>query len=171
MTTHTGRVLQPQGVEAEGRGARRMSGGSSGFTLIELLVALAILGIVSAIAVVNLATALDKSRQRQSMATMRNMSTAIEAYSADEGQLPANGTTSAELQVMLSPNVFNNVATADGWGYDITYSSAIDSFTIESFGRDGADGPSDILFSTRDEFDNDLVLSDGTFIFSPESFN
>ena len=140
-----------------------------GFTLVELLVSVAIVGILASIAVINLTSALDKSRQRQTMATMRNLSTALESYNADNGVLPRNGLTAQQLSDVLSPSLFNAVRTDDGWLRDLVYTTGSGSYTIESYGRDGADGPADITFSQRDQFDFDLILIDGSFRNSPET--
>ena len=61
---------------------------SAGFTLIELLIIVAILGIIVAIAVVNYLNAIDRARQRRSMADMRSLATALEAYAADLDRYP-----------------------------------------------------------------------------------
>jgi len=143
--------------------------GERGFTLVELLISVAIVGILSAIAVVNLQSALDRSRQRKTMATMRNLSTAIEAYNTDNNYLPSNGISADELADVLRENVYNTVETRDGWNNDIVYSMASGHYTLESYGRDGADGPADVTKDTRDQFDNDIVLQDGQFSASPET--
>ena len=56
-----------------------------GFTLIELLIVVAILGIVSALAVANLVNAHQRARQRRTVADMRSVATAVEAAIADPG--------------------------------------------------------------------------------------
>ena len=60
----------------------------SGFTLIELLVVVAIIGIISAIAIPNLLTAIDKSKQQSTIADMRSIGTALSAYHIDNDQFP-----------------------------------------------------------------------------------
>jgi len=54
-----------------------------GFTLIELLIVIAIIGIIAAIAIPNLLNALDRSRQKRSMADVRTWSTALGTYLVD----------------------------------------------------------------------------------------
>ena len=56
-----------------------------GFTLIEMIVVVAVLGILVAIVVPALLTAVNRSRQRRSMAEMHNIAKANGTYSVDNG--------------------------------------------------------------------------------------
>jgi len=56
-----------------------------GFSLIELLIVVAIIGIIATIAVPQLLDAIDRARQRRTMADMRNIATANGTYRVDEG--------------------------------------------------------------------------------------
>ena len=79
-----------------------MSGKQAGFTLIELLIVVAIIGIIAAIAIPNLLNAIDRGKQKRTMADMRSIGTACEEYSIDSNnfypvqtaQGPISGTIS-----------------------------------------------------------------------------
>jgi general secretion pathway protein G len=136
-----------------------------GFTLIELLIVVAVIGIVAALSVVALANALDKAKQRATMADMRSIGRAIEAYHVDHGMLP-NGNIAA-LPPVLTPYQINVVPTNDHWGHEYDYSSNGVTYSLQSGGKDGVDG-ADITLATRFDFNRDIVISDGQFIAAPE---
>ena len=136
---------------------------SRGFTLIELLVVVAIIGILAAIALPALQSAIDKAKQRATMADMRTVAHAVEVYGIDQGRLPAGGSDWATLNALLVPYATTALPERDGWQHPFTYESdGLRSYSIVSFGKDGVDG-ADISPDTRFDFDRDLILSDGAF--------
>lgn len=139
----------------------------TGFTLIELLVVVAVLGVVMAIAVVALLNAMDKAKQRATMADMRTVGRAVEAYDVDNGFLPDDSGGVQMLQSVLIPYQINVVPVNDHWSNPYSYTRDAVQYTLESFGKDGVDG-GNISRATRHDFDLDIVLNNGTFVASPE---
>lgn len=83
---------------------------SKGFTLIELLVVVAIIGLLSSVALASLNTAREKSRDARRMSDLRQIQRAMEFYYDDNGHYPregdgANGIIGegAGLDTMLDP--------------------------------------------------------------------
>ena len=141
----------------------------AGFTLVELLIVIMIIGILAAIAIVALQNALDKAKQRGTMADMRTVSMALETYRTDMEGYPVNGLTMAQLAVILVPYETSALRTTDHWQHDYQYTyDGVDRYSVESFGKDGVDGP-EISYATRFEFDRDLIISNGLFVASPEN--
>ena len=140
----------------------------AGFTLIEILVALAIIGIVSSIATYSLFNAFEKARQRSTMADMRGVADAVEAYSLASGSTPVASGEWQDLIDSLTPIYARQLPDLDHWQNGYVYlSDGNGGYTIESFGRDGIDGDN-ISIRSRFEFDLDIVLANGHFIASPE---
>jgi general secretion pathway protein G len=155
--------------------------GSSGFTLIELLIVVAIIGIIFAIAVVNMINAIQRGKQKRSMADIRSLSTALEAYATDMNLYPAaagyalpsglslpTGTFGAAAGD-LSPTYIRVTPLQDGWNSWYLYGtgSSRADYVVRSAGADGVPQSSP-LFGATSDFNADIILVDGTFVQFPE---
>ena len=110
---------------------------SKGFTLIELLIVVAIIGIIAAIAIPNLLNAIDRGKQKRTMADMRSIGTAVESYAVDNNVYPAV-TTIAALQTIVQAGAYmKNMPLQDGWSHDFVVASVTTDYTIYSTGKDG----------------------------------
>lgn len=154
-----------------------------GFTLLELLIVVAIIGIISAIAIPNLLLAVQRTRQRRSMSDMRNIATAWEARNVDTGRYNAAATGVAgadqpvdvqQLSAALSPTYMRDVPTLDGWGtpyvcftdqpWATTPRAQI--YAIISAGEDHVVSQ-DEVFGAFTDFDCDIIYSNGAFLTYP----
>ncbi len=64
---------------------RHFRHGQKGFTLIELLVVVAILGVLAAVAIPNVARFIDSGEEEAANTELANVQTAVTAYMADNG--------------------------------------------------------------------------------------
>ena len=164
-----------------------------GFTLIELLIVVAIIGIIVAILVPNLLDALQKAKQRSTMAEMRAVGGAWFSWLTDEVSAAAAGSSqtfdfgelslpmsASELEgvLFLSSSMFyiRSVPIHDGWGHTFQYAWTGNPLSahvmgIRSLGRDGLPGPSGDPYTlgpfTASDYDEDIVWLDGFFIRYP----
>jgi general secretion pathway protein G len=139
-----------------------------GFTLIELLIVVAIIGIIAAIAIPNLLNAINRGRQKRSMADMRTIATATEAYAVDNMFYP-DTVDMSEMIGFLSTTYIKSMPIADGWGTGFQVQSSIKSYTILSYGRDKSyDGTIAGARSETTTFDCDINYQNGGFMQYPE---
>ncbi len=152
-----------------------------GFTLIELLIVIAIIGIVAAIAIPNLLTALQKGRQKATMGDLRSMGAAIESYVTDNYMAPGGGTitNSAGLRPLLVPFHTKSLPEKDGWGAPYIYqstaagSSGEDDYSIISYGKRSLPNVMDTNFSPYPvkayaHFELDICYCNGNFTYGPK---
>ncbi len=140
-----------------------------GFTLIELLIVVAIIGIIAAIAIPNLLNAINRGRQKRTMADMRSIATAVESYAVDNNYYPPSVTTAAGLGGYLTPTYIKRLPSNDGWNQAMSFNtdSAGRHYTIISYGRDKVFNTTFIGTQTNN-FDCDIWYQDGTFTQWPE---
>jgi prepilin-type N-terminal cleavage/methylation domain-containing protein len=144
-----------------------------GFTLVELIVVVAIIGILVAIAVPNLLDAIDRSKQRATVAEMRLWAISLQEYAAQQpaGQFPPP--SGAAIQVdqtfrdVLVPFTINTLDLDDGWKFRYWYETdLVSSYTFRSCGKDGICGLG-VTPSSWFNYKLDIVIVDGIFINSP----
>jgi len=144
------------------------SGVSAITVIIVILVVVGLCGILSAIAIPNLLNAINRGRQKRSMADMRTIAAAVEAYKIDYGIYPLGASSIDDLDHALAPTYLRSVPHSDGWRTPFQVWTAEDgaSFSLISYARDKAEGPSPR--GATNDFDDDIILEDGRFVQWPE---
>lgn len=125
------------------------------------LVAVAIMGILAAIAIPNLLTAMQRSKQKRSMAEIRLLSEDLEQRARTSGSYPA------ELEA----------TSKDGWGTALRYECLAENdqpcagYAITSAGKDKQfehESAGEYSEGGVAKFDCDIVLANGSFLQYPE---
>lgn len=143
-----------------------MKRNSRGFTLIELLIVVAIIGIIAAIAIPNLLNAIDRGKQKRTMADLRSVGTAVETYSIDNNDYPVAANIGA-LAALIEPTYIRTTPQADGWSNAFAVTSVVGEYTLCSGGKDGGACTGDAGGATQD-FDSSITFTNGQFVQWPE---
>ncbi len=144
-----------------------------GFTLIELLIVVAIIGLVAAIAIPNMLTAIQKTKQKATMGDLKSIGTAVESYMTDHYVAPS----SLDNAGFGNHRIFHirHFPNTDAWGNlwlyqrDITFR---DIYSICSPGKGGVfsgflqEGV--YITNSLEDFGNDIIYSIGIFVYGPK---
>ena len=177
---------------------KRLRNRQRGFTLIELLIVVAIIGIIAAILIPNLIDALQKAKQKRTVADMRNVGTAMMSWITDAASAGAAGAavwqssnytnlTYGALAGTLNPGsgTFFYMETPpvnDGWkhayvfGFNVSGNIlASNVFAIASGGNDGdlttIGGLGAVTAGpfTPTDYPQNIIWADGFFVRWPGS--
>jgi type II secretory pathway pseudopilin PulG len=159
-------------------------GRSAGLTVVivigVVLGLIGVTGIVAAIAIPNLLNAINRSRAKRTVADIRTIGTAVDAYAVDHRHFP-EAASIAELASVLEPTYVRALPMEDGWRSPFEYecwrarpgAAGCDAYVIVSGGRDTIIDLDDLRryagqqVPTTD-FDCDIAYSNGIFVQFPD---
>jgi type II secretion system protein G len=168
---------------------RKLANAQKGFTLIELLIVIAIIGILAAMLIPNLLDALQKAKQKRTVADMRITGTAMFAWLSDEVGAAAAGAAVTtvdlsdyapinvgDLRTLLIPTYIEDIPKLDGWKRpytfycDVAQPLAENVLAITSAGSDGVLSGTTYTVSGFDptDYDQDIIWTDGFFARWPQ---
>jgi len=141
---------------------------SPGFSLIELLIVVAVIGLISAIAIPNLITVIQRARQTRSMADLKTIGRAVSLYSQDCSYYPIETSLGSVENLRSSlQGYMGDFKATDGWGRPFMYISDGRNYTLISYGLGGV---ANLPYTTGPihRLEEDIVMSNGVFVQWPE---
>jgi general secretion pathway protein G len=129
--------------------------------------------VLAAIAIPNLRTAMNRSKQKRTMADIRTVATAWEArvndaHTFDAAPRRKAGMTAVparDLERALVPTYTKTLPVRDGWERPLQFVTDGQDYFIRSSGRDGR---LDHQAGAGTSFDDDIVYTNGAFTEYPE---
>lgn len=142
----------------------------------------AIIGVISAIAIPNLLTAMQRAKQKRTMVEMRTIAGAWEARASDMNRYNAAAGVGgadqlmapSQLGVFLAPTYVKTMPVRDAWGtpfvfftdYAVGSSTLAQKYAVVSAGHDTVVSP-EILTGPFTNYDCDIVFANGQFLAYP----
>ncbi|MUJ24661.1 type IV pilin protein [Aliivibrio fischeri] len=116
--------------------------GQKGFTLIELMIVVAVIGVLSAIAIPQYQNYVQKSEAAAGLATLRALQTNIDTFIADNGDFPTDVTT---IGATTNMNKLGTIALNSESGGSATFTfdgtaSALESGAVITISKDAGNG-------------------------------
>ena len=152
-----------------GAGSRRTSFGPSWLTGPGATMAM-----ISAVAIPNLFNAIDRGKQKRTLADIRSVAVATESFAIDNDRYPGPTEGLVPLESIgeaLSPVYIRELPLTDGWGHPLLFRSAGTDYVIISPGKDGefeADWWGEIPGAATTGPEADIVFQNGQFVRYPE---
>ena len=169
----------------------RRTAAQKGFTLIELLIVIAIIGIIASMLIPNLLDAMQKAKQKRTMADMRITGTAMFSWFTDQVGAAAAGQSStnvvlasygsvqtvASMESLLAPSYMQKVPPLDGWKFPYEYylktGAGVNDrqvMLIRSRARNKAFEGTEYTVTSFDstDYDQDIVWADGFMVRWPQ---
>jgi prepilin-type N-terminal cleavage/methylation domain-containing protein len=169
---------------------RRLENRQTGFTLIELLIVVAIIGIIAAMLIPNLLDAMQKAKQKRTVADMRITGTAMFAWLSDQVGAAAAGAAATEIDLtteysaitttnlrgLLVPQYIEMIPQRDGWKTDYQYflnTAQVLQPHVMAIGSGARDrnvlsGKYDAVSFDPTDYDQDILWADGFFVRWPQ---
>ena len=119
-----------------------------------------VIGVIMAVAIPNLLNAINRGKQKRTMADMRSVATAMEAYSVDNTSFPVASSATA-LATTIVPYYMDSLPQRDGWGRAFSVDSVSLAYTIWSGGSDG--GALNFSGGPTADFTESIVFANGSF--------
>lgn len=140
----------------------------------------AIIGILAAIAIPNMLTAIQRAKQKRTMTDIKAIALAWESRAADFSGYNAAGLLGAsnpivlsDVQMLLEPTYIKSMPRTDGWsrGFNFSLDQPVGTgkaqrYVIVSAGADGV-FEADPATGAITRFECDIVFSNGSFISYP----
>ena len=167
---------------------RRLRNRQRGFTLIELLIVVAIIGIIAALLIPNFLDALQKAKQKRTVADIRNVGTAEMSWLTDQIAAAAAGaavttvdvgdytlSSASALTSLLVPQYIQKIPVGDGWKTPVDYYLTTDFsqkkiLLTRSYGQQAAADTDTYTAGAFDptDYEQDIVWADGFFVRWPQ---
>jgi prepilin-type N-terminal cleavage/methylation domain-containing protein len=168
---------------------RRLRNRQRGFTLIELLIVVAIIGIIAALLIPNFLDALQKAKQKRTVADVRNVGTAEMSWLTDQIAAAAAGQSSTTVDLgsygaskaasaissKFVPQYIQEIPDKDGWKVQMQYFlttnfSQARIMAIRSCGQKGSCVGSSYTAGAFEptDYEQDIVWADGFFVRWPQ---
>lgn len=116
-----------------------------------------------------LEVALQRSKTKRTMADLRSLATAAEAYATDYNAYP-EAKNLDELEQHLSPTYIRRMPKEDAWGNRFVYltNKKRDAYRIISAGPDGKIESESLRMSSKPKAkSDDIIFENGEFLFDP----